>query len=119
MGVAYQRGVLLYKQKRYAMAADEFRKDLSETPSSSLAMSMLALSLTYDDKKDSAIPIAESAIAADPERAFCHYALACTIIGRTPDWVVTGFFFRGVRLKYAIARYRRGLRKSKKPLLEA
>jgi len=81
VGYAYQRGMLLYNQKRYAMAADEFRKELAQNPNSALSMAMLALSLVYDRKPNEALTSAQAAIAADPERAFVHYALASVVIG--------------------------------------
>jgi tetratricopeptide (TPR) repeat protein len=118
MGIAYQRGMLLYDQKRYAMAADEFRKELAQFPSSANAIAMLALSLTYDRKQTEGIEIAKSAVAASPQNAFTHYALACAIVG-------PGLRFGGLksfRLFGASARifaYRRRLRKAKAPAMEA
>jgi tetratricopeptide (TPR) repeat protein len=116
MGIPYQRGMLLYQQKRYAMAADEFRTELSQKPGSALAMSMLALSMTYDGRMALALPEAQAAIAADPERAFCHYALACTMIGPAPRFtkgqVLLGTFGK-------LGQYRRRLRKATPAAMEA
>jgi tetratricopeptide (TPR) repeat protein len=118
MGVAYQRGMLLYHQHRYTLVADEFRKELSQAPNSALAMSMLALSLKQDGKMEEAIQQAQAAIAADPERAFCHYALACILVGRAPRFGRMRSFRLFGRIA-GISKYRRGLRKAKLPALEA
>jgi Tfp pilus assembly protein PilF len=78
VGIAYQRGMVLYDQKRYAMAADEFRKELAQAPSSALAMAMLALSLNYDYKPKEALAHARAAVGADPERGFVHWHWCCS-----------------------------------------
>lgn len=85
MGAAYERGRLLYAQKRYAMAADEFRKELSSQPNNAAAMSMLGLSLTYDGQADAGIAAANAAVALAPNLAFAQYALACATIGQPPQ----------------------------------
>jgi tetratricopeptide (TPR) repeat protein len=109
--------MLLYDQKRYANAADEFRKELEQNPQSALAMSMLALSLTYDRRPKEALPVAKAAVGTDPERAFCHYALACVIIGPGRSF--------GQKLSWAeriwgrMKLYRRRLRDAKTPAMEA
>lgn len=97
--------MVLYHQKRYAQAADEFRKELAQVPNSSLAMAMLSLSLHLDRKRDEAIEVANAAIAADPNRALAHYALACAIIGPSRAWKKINLVWRTVyrsRLKKAI-----------------
>jgi tetratricopeptide (TPR) repeat protein len=110
--------MLLYNQKRYAMAADEFRKELAQNPNSALSMAMLALSLVYDRKPNEALTSAQAAIAADPERAFVHYALASVVIGpglRTHQLR----YFRNYRLLWRQFWYRRRLRKATPHALEA
>lgn len=82
MGVAYQRGTLLYDRRRYAPAADEFRKELAENPGNAMALAMLALALTYDGRPAEGFARAQEAVAADPDRAFVHYALSCVIVGQ-------------------------------------
>ncbi len=81
MGAAFERGRLLYAQKRYTMAADEFRKELSSQPNNALAMAFLGLSLTYDGQLEAGIAATQAAVALAPALAFTHYALACAIIG--------------------------------------
>jgi tetratricopeptide (TPR) repeat protein len=110
VGEAYQRGIILYGQKRYAMAVVEFGKELSQNPESALAMSMLALSMNYDRPGTAAIESAHAAIALDPNHAFCHYALASVIIG--PSRTFNGFGL-GIYL------YRHRLRKARRPALRA
>jgi tetratricopeptide (TPR) repeat protein len=81
VGIAYRRGTLLYSHGRYDMAIDEFRKELEEDPTNSLAMAMIASCLTNQGRQDEAIVMAKSAIAASPMNAFAHYILAWAIIG--------------------------------------
>jgi tetratricopeptide (TPR) repeat protein len=81
VGIAYQRGMLLYNQKRYSMAADEFRKELVQNPDSGHAKGMLALSLNYDNKPKEAIETAKDAIGTDPENGFVHYVMAVITVG--------------------------------------
>jgi tetratricopeptide (TPR) repeat protein len=79
VGIAYQRGILLCNQKRYALAADEFRKELEQIPNSAQSLALLAMALTYDKKLDQARAAAESAIAADAENGWGHFAMANVI----------------------------------------
>jgi len=118
MGIPFQRGSLLYDQKRYAMAAEEFRKELSQNPNSGVALSMLALSLTYDHKNKEGIEQAKAAIAANPQRAFAHYALACAIVGPPLGWSKVRSF-RLFRATGRMLAYRRRIRKAKSAAMEA
>jgi tetratricopeptide (TPR) repeat protein len=118
MGIAHQRGSLLYDQKRYAMAADEFRKELMQNPTSCAAMSMLALSLIYDNKIKEGIEQAKAAVAANPQRGFAHYTLACAIVGPSRGWSQIRSF-RLFRVNGHMVAYRRRLRKAKVPAMEA
>jgi tetratricopeptide (TPR) repeat protein len=83
--------MILYRQGRYALAATEFGKELEQDPKSAMALSMLALAMTFDRRGKAAIEPALAAIALDPERAFCHYALAVAIIGPAPIFRAFGF----------------------------
>jgi tetratricopeptide (TPR) repeat protein len=118
VGIAYQRGMLLYNQHRYSLAADEFRKELAQNSNGGLAMGMLALCLCYDRKPAESLAQAEAAIAADPERGFVHYVLACVIVGpkaRGPN-------LRAIRTFWLIGRrfsYHRRLVKARKHAMEA
>ena len=105
MGIAYERGNLLYGQKRYAMAADEFRKELATDPNNASAMSMLALSLVFDGKREQGLEQARAAVTADPERAFCHYALACATVGMAPKFSQLAYI--GVLSLFTRARWAR------------
>jgi tetratricopeptide (TPR) repeat protein len=118
MGAAYQRGTLLFNQKRYAMAADEFRKELAQSPNDAGAMAMLALSVCYDGKLREALAQAKAAVAADPNRAFVHYALACVMIGPPTRWTGKSFF-RRFRLPSRILPYRWQVRRARGPAMEA
>jgi tetratricopeptide (TPR) repeat protein len=100
------------------MAADEFRKELAQIPGSALAMSMLALALNYDRKPKEALAQAEAAIAADPERAFAHYALACVTIGPSTRFQKVKSFHLDWSAGRALAQRWR-LRKAIRPLMEA
>lgn len=78
MGNAYQRGVVLYGAKRYAMAADEFRRELSEYPNDGPSLAMLSMALGFMGSLPEAVVAARGAVSNAPELAFCHYALAMT-----------------------------------------
>jgi tetratricopeptide (TPR) repeat protein len=122
MGIAYERGNLLYRQKRYAMAADEFRKELTADPASASAMSMLGLSLVFDGKQEQGLEQARAAVTTDPNRAFCHYALACATVGMAPKFSQLAFI--GVLglltpARWALFGYRRRVKKAKAPAMEA
>jgi tetratricopeptide (TPR) repeat protein len=122
MGIAYERGNLLYGQKRYAMAADEFRKELATDPNNASAMSMLALSLVFDGKREQGLEQARAAVTADPERAFCHYALACATVGMAPKFsqlAYIGVLSLFTRARWARFGYRRRAKKAKVPAMEA
>jgi tetratricopeptide (TPR) repeat protein len=115
-GMAYQRGSILYRQGRYRMAAEEFLKELSAAPGNVTARSMLALSHVYDGKRPEALVEAQEAVAAGPENAFAHYALACVLVGKVP--IKLSF---GTRLKGATPaeEYQSRLKKAKTPAMEA
>jgi tetratricopeptide (TPR) repeat protein len=117
-GIAYQRGRLLYDQKRYAMAADEFRKELSATPNSGVALGMLALSLMNLGKDEEALEAAKAAVAADPRNGFCHYVLSCVIIGRPTMWR-RARSFRLFDVSIPRMKYIRRLLKAVAPAMEA
>jgi superkiller protein 3 len=118
MGAAYQRGTLLFNQKRYAMAADEFRKELAQSPNDAGAMAMRALSLCYEGQPQEALAQAKAAVAADPERAFVHYALAGVMIGPPTCWTGKSLFGT-LRLLARALPYRRRLRRARRPAMEA
>src|SRR5437879_1644509 len=106
--IAYQRGLVLYHQKRYALAGEEFRKELAANPQNAWAMAMLGLSLTYDGKGVEGIEQTKHAVAAEPECGFVYYARACALLGPP----------RGVPIGKWRA-YRRRVREARVPAMEA
>jgi Flp pilus assembly protein TadD len=86
MGIAYERGIFLYRQKRFAMAADEFRRELSAEPNQARTHSMLCLSLLNSKRRDEAEFEGRRAIELDPNLAFAYYAMSFVALssGRHP-----------------------------------
>ncbi len=117
MGAAYDKGLILYRQGRHRMAADEFRKELSERPGNVGAQSMLALALVYDGKRTEALAEARAAVAAGPQRAFAHYALASVIIGKWP--IKSTFASRLFSVRNLAEEYKSRLSKARAPAMEA
>jgi tetratricopeptide (TPR) repeat protein len=74
--VEYQRGEVLFQQKRYADAEREFRADLSREPDHAMGHAMLALALAAQGKFRDGEAEARLAIAIDPQLAFGFYVLA-------------------------------------------
>lgn len=101
MGNAYQRGLVLYRTKRYAMAADEFRKELSDKPNDPLSLAMLGLSLSFDGRRKEGLEATRQAVANGPDTAYCHYAYAVNIT-REPRARWFGKFRHRAALKHAI-----------------
>jgi Flp pilus assembly protein TadD len=115
MSIAYQRGLVLYHQKRYALAGEEFRKELAANPQNARAMAMLGLSLTYDGKVVEGIEQTKHAVAAEPECGFVYYARACALAG-PPRSVPTG---GGLLAMGSWRAYRRRVREARIPAMEA
>ncbi len=80
MGTANDRGLLLYRQKRYAPAADEFRRELSADTGSVMAHAMLGLSLLFAGDRAGAEAEVGEAMRLGPDRAYPHYAAACVTL---------------------------------------
>jgi tetratricopeptide (TPR) repeat protein len=114
--IAYQRGMVLYHQKRYALAAEEFRKELAANPQNARAMAMLGLSLTYDGKVKEGIAQTKLAVAADPTCGFVYYAWACALIGPPRHVPTTGGVFG---LGGSLGAYRRRVKTARAPAMEA
>jgi tetratricopeptide (TPR) repeat protein len=79
MGEAYQKGLILFEQRRYKLARDEFARELSQQPNDSSALAMIALCLSCENHFADARDTAEQAIALDPLAAFPHYVLASVL----------------------------------------
>ena len=84
MGVAYRKGMFLFQQRRWRAAAEQFQLDLAENPSSSQALSMLALSHVNDAQFEPAHAAACEALRANPELAQAHWAMANVVLRRKP-----------------------------------
>lgn len=69
-----QRGVLLFQQQRWELAAEQFRAALAEDSENALAHAFLALCLSERGDHDSARRASEAALGLEPEVAFVHYA---------------------------------------------
>ena len=91
----FDRGLLLYRQKRYSMAADQFREAIAQSPNHARAQAMLALSLLYDGKLPAARAAIAEALRIDPNLAFCHYAKS--YIDAPPPPPMWLFMLRGGR----------------------
>jgi Flp pilus assembly protein TadD len=76
MNPRFETGRIFYAQRRYDLAANEFRKALGIDPNHCAAMSMLALCLSELKKHRQAIETAKQAIAIAPDDDYGHYALA-------------------------------------------
>jgi tetratricopeptide (TPR) repeat protein len=73
---AYERGCLLFEQRRYDLAIKEFRAALVSEPNSPAAHAMLALSLSADGYLNAGIEEAEEAVRLGPDLAYAHYVLS-------------------------------------------
>src|SRR5436305_10267595 len=76
MGAAYEKGMILYRMKRYREAAEHFREELAAWPAHAPAKSMLALSLLYAGRKKEAWEAVSSVMGEAPTYAFGFYAAA-------------------------------------------
>jgi tetratricopeptide (TPR) repeat protein len=114
MGEAYQRGMILYQQKMYPRAAEEFRRELAGAPNSGLAHAMLALSLSMNKQTKEGIDEARAAIGADPELAIGHYALAFSMV-RGANLRRMGGRFGGIPRDIRLST----LSRAREPMLEA
>jgi tetratricopeptide (TPR) repeat protein len=80
---AYQRGLLLYRQRRFDAAIEEFQRELAVNPNNASALSMLGLALALSGDAVAGEAAALKAIECAPDQALPHYALA-TITIRLP-----------------------------------
>ena len=97
MNPRFERGRILFMQRRYDLAAREFQEAIGIDPTLTAAQSMLALCQCELKKYKDAIATARAAIAADPERSYSHYVLA-------------HIYFRCNRLKEARAAIQEAIR---------
>jgi tetratricopeptide (TPR) repeat protein len=72
----FQKGEILFAQRRYDLAEHEYRKAIAFDPSHPISKSMLALCLCEQKKYREAIQMAREAVAEGPDESYCHYARA-------------------------------------------
>ena len=82
MSSHFYRGRLLYQQRNYQQAEEEFRKDILDDPDSSESHSMLGLTLAAAKKTDEALKEVRKAIEIAPESDYAHYAHAIVLFNK-------------------------------------
>lgn len=87
MSAHYEKGRVLYQQRRYDLAETEFRKALADDPNAPLAHAMLAASLSAQGHSDKGVKEAEAAIKLAPDIAYPYYILSLSQLAcnRTGD----------------------------------
>jgi tetratricopeptide (TPR) repeat protein len=78
----FQRGLLLYQQRRFDDAVGELRLQLGDDSEDSLTHGFLALSLNELEQYPAATEHAQRAIHLAPDEAFGHFALARVMLSR-------------------------------------
>jgi len=73
--VHYFRGTLFAFQGDFSSAAEEYAEELKLSPQHVPALTELALAKINEFHSDEALPLAQRAVAADPQNARAHYAL--------------------------------------------
>jgi tetratricopeptide (TPR) repeat protein len=81
MGTHIERGRILYEQRRYPEAEQEFRKELAEKPNDFEPHAWLACALDVQKKSKDSINHAKQAIALSPDNSFGHYVLSHAYYG--------------------------------------
>jgi tetratricopeptide (TPR) repeat protein len=74
MGAAFEKGLILYRLKRYRDAAAEFHNELASAPQSAPAKSMLALACAYGGRARQGWELIKSVLGDAPNYAFGYYA---------------------------------------------
>ncbi len=75
-GGHFERGQILFQQRRYAQAAASYRDDIAERPDKPAAMAMLALCLARTGDLNGAEEACRTSLRIQPEYAFGFSALA-------------------------------------------
>lgn len=85
--VHFGLGYLLWTQRQYAEAANEFRAELANEPTHAQAMTYLADSLMQLNQPEAAMPLLEEAVRNDPRIELVHLDLATLYcdVGRRND----------------------------------
>ena len=107
MGASYDRGRLLYQRRRYAQAAEEFRRELSADVGSADAHAMLGMSLLFAGDRAGAEAAMLQAVRLAPGLAYGHYALACLAVRRPEAGEGPGRVFRTIASRQVVAVRRR------------
>jgi tetratricopeptide (TPR) repeat protein len=115
MGTAYQKGLILFHQKRWRQAIEQFQLELSANPRSASTLSILALTYVNDKQIEPAFAAATEALRIAPEYSNSHYAMAHVLLRRKekrPWW------------KYQtsssnVQEYRKRVKRSRETLREA
>lgn len=77
MGKHFDRAEILFNQRRYDLAAAEFKQEIAEHPDSDRGYTALALSLMNQAKLESAtLGLIDYALSLDAENDWNHYTLA-------------------------------------------
>lgn len=105
MGGHQQRGALLFEQRRFELAIEEFQGELGEDPDSARANAMLALCHVELERFEPATSHAKAAVAAAPDWPFAHYALARVYSQRNRDEQALAAIDEALRLDPADADY--------------
>src|SRR4051812_20270102 len=82
MGVAYQKGMLLFRQRRWRGAIEQFQAELATDPTSAGTFSMLALAFVNDQQIEPAFAAARESIQLNPQHAQGHWAMAHVLLRR-------------------------------------
>jgi tetratricopeptide (TPR) repeat protein len=88
MGKAYDRGLILYRQGRWAMALGEFRAELSADPGSVIGDAMLGMSHLQLKQYDAAEAEICEAARLGPDVGYTHFALAYRTLREHATWRV-------------------------------
>jgi len=80
--VHYFRGYVYEFEKRYDEAAAEYREELKISPENATAMVQLALMDVEETKLKEGEPLAQRAIALEPDNALAHYAMGRVLLAK-------------------------------------
>lgn len=82
MNASYERGLILFQQRRFEHAEKELKQALSLDPRNAEAHAMLGLCLAQRQAYADASAEADQAVGLEPDRPFGHYARASILLDR-------------------------------------
>ncbi|MBX3414601.1 MAG: tetratricopeptide repeat protein [Pirellulales bacterium] len=82
MSIHRERATLLLGQDRYALAEEQLRLALAETPSDAIAQALLALCVLKREDYKEATQLARTAVHLGPDIAYTHYIQALVLYER-------------------------------------